>query len=230
GRVQREPPGSTANPRESRETTPPPHGGPEERSTMAVNTELIKKLRGMTGAGMMDVKKALEDAGGDLDAAAKLLRERGIAKADKKSDRAASEGLVGSYIHHNGKIAVLVEVNCETDFVALNQTFQDLARNLAMHIAMAAPKYVRREDVPADVVEEEKAALLKQVQDESRHGTEAGKIVEGRRSKSLAEITLLEQPYDKDDKKTMDDLVKEAIATLGENNQIGRIARIAIGE
>jgi elongation factor Ts len=197
---------------------------------MAVNTELIKKLRGMTGAGMMDVKKALEDAGGDLDAAAKLLRERGIAKADKKSDRAASEGLVGSYIHHNGKIAVLVEVNCETDFVALNQTFQDLARNLAMHIAMAAPKYVRREDVPADVVEEEKAALLKQVQDEGKPANVAEKIVEGRLSKFLAEMTLLEQPYIKDDKKTIDDLVKEAIATLGENIQIGRFARIAIGE
>jgi len=197
---------------------------------MAVNTELIKKLRGMTGAGMMDVKKALEDAGGDLDAAAKLLRERGIAKADKKADRAASEGLVGSYIHHNGKIAVLVEVNCETDFVALNQTFQDLARNLAMHIAMAAPKYVRREDVPADVVEEEKAALLKQVQDEGKPANVAEKIVEGRLNKFLAEMTLLEQPYIKDDKKTIDDLVKEAIATLGENIQIGRFARIAIGE
>lgn len=197
---------------------------------MAVNTELIKKLRGMTGAGMMDVKKALEDAGGDLDAAAKLLRERGIAKADKKADRAASEGLVGSYIHHNGKIAVLVEVNCETDFVALNQTFQDLARNLAMHIAMAAPKYVRREDVPADVVEEEKAALLKQVQEEGKPANVAEKIVEGRLNKFLAEMTLLEQPYIKDDKKTIDDLVKEAIATLGENIQIGRFARIAIGE
>ena len=197
---------------------------------MAVNTELIKKLRGMTGAGMMDVKKALEDAGGDLDAAAKLLRERGIAKADKKADRAASEGLVGSYIHHNGKIAVLVEVNCETDFVALNQTFQDLARNLAMHIAMAAPKYVRREDVPADVVEEEKAALLKQVQDEGKPANVAEKIVEGRLNKFLAEMTLLEQAYIKDDKKTIDDLVKEAIATLGENIQIGRFARIAIGE
>lgn len=197
---------------------------------MAVTTELIKKLRGMTGAGMLDVKKALEDAGGDLDAASQLLRERGIAKADKKADRAASEGLVGSYIHHNGKIAVLVEVNCETDFVALNQTFQDLARNLAMHIAMAAPKYVRREDVPADVVETEKAALLKQVQEEGKPANVAEKIVEGRLNKFLAEMTLLEQPYIKDDKKTIDDLVKEAIATLGENIQVGRFARIAIGE
>lgn len=197
---------------------------------MAVTTELIKKLRSMTGAGMMDVKKALEDAGGDLDAASQLLRERGIAKADKKADRAASEGLVGSYIHHNGKIAVLVEVNCETDFVALNQTFQDLARNLAMHIAMAAPKYVRREDVPADVVETEKAALLKQVQEEGKPANVAEKIVEGRLNKFLAEMTLLEQPYIKDDKKTIDDLVKEAIATLGENIQVGRFARIAIGE
>ncbi len=197
---------------------------------MAVTTELIKKLRAMTGAGMMDVKKALDDTDGNLDAAAKLLRERGIAKADKKADRVAKEGLVGSYVHHNGKIAVLVEVNCETDFVARNETFQDLARNLAMHIAMAAPQYVRREDVPADVLDAEKATLLKQVQDEGKPANVAEKIVEGRLKKFVAEMTLLEQPYIKDDKKTVDALVKEAIATLGENIQVGRFARIAIGE
>ncbi|HLU40735.1 MAG TPA: translation elongation factor Ts [Planctomycetota bacterium] len=197
---------------------------------MAVNTELIKKLRGMTGAGMMDVKKALEDAGGDLDAAAKLLRERGIAKADKKADRAASEGLVGSYIHHNGKIAVLVEVNCETDFVALNQTFQDLARNLAMHIAMAAPKYVRREDVPEDLVAAERAALRKQALEEGKPEAVADKIVEGRLNKFFSEVVLLDQPYVKDDKRTVGELVKEAAATLGENIQVGRFARIAVGE
>src|SRR5690606_29880054 len=123
---------------------------------MAVTTELVKKLRAMTSAGMMDVKRALEDTGGDLEKAAQLLRERGVAKADKKSDREAKEGLVGTYVHHNGKLAVLVEVNSETDFVARNDTFRDLAKNLAMHVARANPQYARREDVPEDVVAAER--------------------------------------------------------------------------
>ena len=197
---------------------------------MAVSTEQIKKLRAMTGAGMLDVKRALDDAGGDLEKAADLLRERGIAKADKKADREAKEGLVGSYIHHNGKIAVIVEVNCETDFVARSDVFQELARNLAMHIAMAAPTYTREADVPEEVVAEEKAALLRQVQEEGKPEHVAEKIVEGRLKKWLSEIVLLDQPYIKDDKKSVDELVKEATATLGENIQVGRFARIAIDE
>ena len=197
---------------------------------MAVTTELVKKLRAMTGAGMMDVKRALDDTNGDLEKAAELLRERGIAKADKKADRVAKEGLIGSYIHHNGKIAVLVEVNCETDFVAREESFQELARNLAMHIAMAAPTYTRAEDVPAESVEAEKTALLRQVQEEGKPEHVAEKIVEGRIQKWLSEIVLLEQAYVKDDKRTVDQLVKEATATLGENIQIGRFSRIAIGE
>jgi len=197
---------------------------------MAVSTDLIKQLRAMTGAGMLDVKKALEDTDGNLEKAAELLRERGIAKADKKADRVAKEGLVGSYVHHNGKIAVLVEVNCETDFVARNEVFQDLARNLAMHIAMASPAYTRTEDVPEEVVAAEKHALSRQAAEEGKPANVAEKIVEGRLHKYLSEIVLLEQAYVKDDKKTVDAVVKEAAATLGENIQVGRFARIAIGE
>lgn len=197
---------------------------------MAITTDLIKQLRARTGAGMLDVKKALEDAGGNLEKAAELLRERGIAKADKKADREAKEGLIGSYIHHNGKIAVLVEINCETDFVARNEMFQELARNLAMHIAMASPAYTRREDVPEEIVAAEKHALLRQAAEEGKPANVAEKIVEGRLNKYFSEIVLLEQEYIKDDKKSVDALVKEVAATLGENIQVGRFARIAIGE
>ncbi len=197
---------------------------------MAVTTEQVKTLRAMTGAGLMDVKRALDDTSGDIDKAAALLRERGIAKADKKSDRAANEGFVGTYVHHNGKLAVLVEVNSETDFVARNDSFRDLARNLAMHVAMANPQYVRREDVPEDVVAAEREALHKQAIEEGKPANVAEKIVEGRLNKFFADIVLLDQPYVKDDKKTVGELVKEAVATLGENLQIGRFARISVGE
>jgi elongation factor Ts len=198
--------------------------------TMAVTTELIKKLRAMTGAGMMDVKHALEETGGDLERAASLLRERGIAKASKKADRAATEGLVGSYIHHNGKIAVLVEVNCETDFVARNESFQELAKNLAIHIAMANPQFVRREEVPETVVEAERGALTAEARAEGKPESIIEKMIEGRLKKFYSEICLLDQAYIKDDSKTIDQLIKESIATIGENIQIGRFSRIAIGE
>jgi elongation factor Ts len=197
---------------------------------MSVSADLIKKLRAMTGAGMMDVKNTLEETGGDIDKAAALLRERGIAKAGKKSDREAKEGLVGSYVHHNGKIAVLVELNCETDFVARNEQFQELAKNLAIHIAMANPSHLRREEVPADAVEAERNALRAQAREEGKPEAIIEKMVEGRLGKFFAETCLLEQPYIKDDKKTIESLIKEAIATIGENIQIGRFSRIAIGE
>lgn len=197
---------------------------------MAVSMESIKKLRAMTGAGMMDVKKTLEEAGGDLDKAAELLRERGIAKADKKADREAKEGFVGSYIHHNGMIGVIVEVNCETDFVARNETFQELAKNLAIHIAMANPTAVTREQVDPALVEAERETLRKQALEEGKPANIVDKMVEGRLNKFFAEICLLEQPYVKDDKKTVEQLLKEAIATMGENIQIGAFHRIAIGE
>jgi elongation factor Ts len=197
---------------------------------MAVTMESIKKLRAMTGAGMLDVKNTLEETGGDIDKAALLLRERGIAKASKKADREASEGFVGSYVHHNGKIATLVELNCETDFVALNESYQELARNLAIHVAMADPAWVSREEVPAEIVEQERELLTRQAKEEGRPEKMLDKIVEGRLDRFFAERVLLEQPYIRDDKKTVGELIKENIATIGENIQIGRFCRIAIGQ
>jgi len=192
--------------------------------------ESIKKLRAMTGAGMMDAKKTLEETDGDLEKAAELLRERGIAKAGKKADREAREGFVGSYIHHNGMIGVIVELNCETDFVARNETFQELAKNLAIHIAMANPTAVSRDQVDPAVVEEERQALRKQALDEGKPENIVDKMVEGRLNKFFAETCLLEQPYVKDDKTTIDQLLRESIATIGENIQVGAFHRIAIGE
>ena len=197
---------------------------------MSTSTESIKKLRAMTGAGMMDVKKALDETGGDIEKAAALLRERGIAKAAKKSDREAREGIIGSYVHHNGRVAVLVELNCETDFVARNEQFKDLAKNLALHVAMANPQYLRRDDVPADVIEAEKQALRAQALEEGKPEAIAEKMVEGRISKYYAEVCLLEQAYIKDDKLTIEKLLGEAVAAIGENIQVGRFSRIAIGE
>ena len=197
---------------------------------MAVTMEDIKKLRAMTGAGMMDVKKTLEETDGDVERAVTLLRERGIAKAAKKADREAREGFVGSYIHHNGKIATLVELNCETDFVARNDQFQALARDLAIHTAMANPAFKSRDDVPAEVIEAERTVLTEQAKQEGKPDNVVAKMVEGRINKYLQEVCLLEQPFIKDDKKTVEQLIKEAIATIGENIQVGAFYRIAIGE
>jgi elongation factor Ts len=196
---------------------------------MAITADAVKQLRTMTGAGMMDVKKALEETGGDMDKAATLLRERGIVKAAKKSDREAKEGFVGSYVHHNGKIATLVELNCETDFVARNEKFQELAKNIAIHIAMAAPTYKVREEVPAEVIEAEREVLKKQAMEEGKPANVAEKMVEGRLNKFYAENCLMEQAYIRDDKKTIEQLLKESIATIGENIQIGKFYRISIG-
>jgi elongation factor Ts len=196
---------------------------------MAFTAEDVKKLRAMTGAGMMDVKRALEETDGNMDKAANLLRERGIAKAGKKSDREAKEGFIGSYIHHNGKIGVLLELNCETDFVARNEKFQELARNIAIHIAMAAPAYKTREEVPAAALENEREILRKQAAEEGKPANVIEKMVEGRLNKFYAEQCLLEQPYIKDDKKTIEQLLKESIATIGENIQVGSFHRISIG-
>lgn len=197
---------------------------------MAVTMDNIKKLRAMTGAGMLDVKSALEETAGDLDRAAALLRERGIAKAAKKADREANEGFIGSYMHHNGRIGTMVELNCETDFVARNDTFQDLARNIAIHIAMAAPAYVSRDQVPEELVNAEREALIAEAKAEGKPEQVIEKIVEGRLDKFFEEQCLLDQPYIKDDKKTVGQLLSEAISTIGENIQVGRFARIAIGE
>ena len=190
----------------------------------------IKQLRAITGAGILDVKNALEETDGDVDRAAQLLRERGIAGASKKAGRTASEGFVGSYVHHNGKIATLVELNSETDFVSRNEVFQELAKNLAIHVAMANPSYLQREDIPQDTENSERETLRNQALEEGKPESVIDKIVEGRLGKFYEEIVFLEQPYVKDDKKTVEQLVKEAVATLGENIRIGSFCRISIGE
>lgn len=197
---------------------------------MAVTMENIKKLRTMTGAGMLDVKKTLEEADGDVEKAASLLRERGIAKAAKKAEREVSEGFVGNYVHHNGKIATLVELNCETDFVARNEQFRQLARDIAIHVAMANPTYRGRDDVPADIVEAERKVLVAQAKEEGKPDNVVDKIVEGRLGKFFQEYCLLEQPFIKDDSKTVEKLLKESVATIGENIRVGNFYRIAIGE
>ncbi|MDZ7704461.1 MAG: translation elongation factor Ts [Trueperaceae bacterium] len=197
---------------------------------MAVTMENIKKLRTMTGAGMLDVKKTLEEADGDVEKAASLLRERGIAKAAKKAEREVSEGFVGSYVHHNGKIATLVELNCETDFVARNEQFRQLARDIAIHVAMANPTYRGRDDVPEDIVEAERKVLVSQAKEEGKPDNVVDKIVEGRLGKFFQEYCLLEQPFIKDDSKTVEKLLKESVATIGENIRVGNFYRIAIGE
>lgn len=197
---------------------------------MAVTMENIKKLRTMTGAGMLDVKKTLEEADGDVEKAASLLRERGIAKAAKKAEREVSEGFVGNYVHHNGKIATLVELNCETDFVARNEQFRQLARDIAIHVAMANPTYRGRDDVPEDIVEAERKVLVSQAKEEGKPDNVVDKIVEGRLGKFFQEYCLLEQPFIKDDSKTVEKLLKESVATIGENIRVGNFYRIAIGE
>ncbi len=190
----------------------------------------IKTLRQRTGAGILDCKKALTEADGDIDAAIDWLRAKGIANAAKKSTRLASEGLVGSYIHANGKIGVLLEVNCETDFVALNDNFKDLVRDLAMHIAAASPDYVSRDEVPADVASKEKEIQLARTVEEGKPAQIAEKIVEGRMNKWFQDVCLLEQKFVKDDEKTVDQVVQDAIATIGENIKVRRFSRYVLGE
>lgn len=190
----------------------------------------IKTLRERSGAGILDCKKALNESGGDLDAAMDWLRAKGIASAAKKSSRIASEGLVGSYIHANGKIGVLLEVNCETDFVALNDGFQGLVRDLAMHIAASAPDYVSRDEIPSDVADKERTVQLARTIEEGKPEHIAEKIVEGRMNKWFQDICLLEQKYVKDDEKTVEQIIQDSIATIGENIKIRRFSRYVLGE
>lgn len=192
--------------------------------------EQIKELRERTGAGILECKKALGESGDNVEKAIDWLRSRGMAKANQKAGRQATEGLVEAYIHAGGKIGVLVEINCETDFVAMNAAFKDFARNIAMHIAAAAPEYLRREDVPADAIERERAVQLERVMAEGKPAAVAQKIVDGRMSKFYEEICLLDQKYVKDDSKTIDAMVKEAITTIGENIKIRRFVRFVMGE
>ncbi len=196
----------------------------------AVTAGMVKELRERTGAGMMDCKKALDETAGDVEKAVDYLRKKGLASAQKKAGRIASEGAVGSYVHMGGKIGVLVEVNSETDFVARSEAFQELVKDLAMHIAASAPEYVRAEDVPADVVARERDVLMGQPDLQSKPQNIREKMVEGRMEKFYAQICLMNQIFVKDDKKKVSDVVTEAVAKLGENIQVRRFARFVLGE
>jgi elongation factor Ts len=197
---------------------------------MTVTADQVKQLRERTGAGMMECKKALVETSGDFDAAVESLRKSGIAKAEHRSGRAASEGLVEAYIHPGGRVGVLIEVNCETDFVARTPQFQSLARDLAMQVAAAGAEFVRREDVPAERVSKEREILAAQLEGEKKPAAIVEKIVEGRLNKFFSEICLLEQAFIKDDKVTVGDLVKEASAKTGENVQVRRFTRFRLGD
>ena len=197
---------------------------------MAITAGQVKELRERTGAGMMECKKALEDAAGDIEAAIDLLRSRGAAKAAKRAGREAREGLIGSYIHMGGKIGVLVEVGCETDFVARNEAFQKLVRELAMHIAAASPIAVRPEDIPAEMVERERAVYREQVRNEGKPEKMWDRIIEGKLNKFYQESSLLEQAFVIDPDKTVKQRVAETAVATGENVVVRRFARFALGE
>jgi elongation factor Ts len=197
---------------------------------MDISAQMVKELRQQTGAGMMDCKKALTEANGDLERATEILREKGLSSAAKKAGRVAAEGMVEAYIHGAGRIGVLVEVNSETDFVAKNEGFRAFVHDIAMHIAAAGPRYLNREEVPVDVVEHEKEILRTQTLNEGKPENIVDKIVEGRIDKFFKDICLLEQPFVKDPDKTIEQLVKEQIAHIGENISIRRFARFVVGE
>lgn len=197
---------------------------------MAITADMVKKLREETGAGVLDCKKALEQTDGDFEAAAEILREKGLAAAAKKSTREAHEGIVGSYIHMGSKVAALVEVNCETDFVARTEEFQTLARDLAMQVVASRPRYVHRNEIPADVLEEERASVAASGEGSGKSADVVEKMIDGKMEKFYAEAVLLDQPFIKDPSKTVGNLITESIAKLGENVVVRRFARIEIGE
>jgi elongation factor Ts len=195
-----------------------------------VTAKEVSELRQRTGAGMMDCKGALEETSGDMNAAVELLRKKGVAKAEKRVGRAASEGLIGSYIHHNGKIGVLVEVNCETDFVARTDDFKQLVKHLAEHIAAASPVAIDRDQVPPDRVEQERRIFVEQVRQAGKPENMIDKIVEGKIEAFYKDVCLLHQAWVREPKKTVGDLVKEISAKTGENVQVRRFARFQMGE
>jgi elongation factor Ts len=196
---------------------------------VAVTTEMVKELRERTGAGMMDCKRALDESGGDMEAAIRLLRERGKAQAAKKAGRAAGEGAIVSYVH-GGRIGVLVEVNCETDFVARNEAFQSFAREVAMQVAASAPRYVARSDVPAHEVEAERAVLRAQAEATGKPPAVVERMVDGRLEKFFERVCLLEQAYIRDPERKVGDLVTELVARIGENIRVRRFVRWELGE
>jgi elongation factor Ts len=197
---------------------------------MQITADQVKQLREMTGAGMMECKKALAESAGDLDKAVDALRKSGAAKAEKRSARTANEGRVDSYIHPGNRVGVLVEVNCETDFVARTPEFAELVRNLAMQAAAAGAEFVRREEVPAERIERERAIYAGQLEGQGKPEQIVQKIVDGKLEKFFAEICLLEQPYIKDDKRTVAEMVSEAASKTGENIVVRRFARFRLGQ
>jgi elongation factor Ts len=197
---------------------------------LEISTEMVKELRTRTGAGILDCKKVLQETNGNLERAAEILREKGLARAAKKADREAKEGVVEAYTHMGGKIAVLVEVNCETDFVARTPDFKALAHDLAMQIAAANPRYVKMEDVPADVLETERNTYRTQAAEEKKPANVVDRIVEGKVKNFYTEACLLEQPFIKEPKQTIADIIKQAIAKLGENIQVRRFVRYQLGD
>ena len=197
---------------------------------MSIDATIVKKLREKTGAGMMDCKKALVETDGDIDKAVDYLRKSGIAKAEKKGERTAKEGLVFSYIHHGGRLGVLLELNCETDFVAKTDGFSDLANNISMQIAATNPLSISRDEIDQSVLDREKEIFADQAKESGKPDNIIDKIVEGRVEKFFAESCLLEQQYIKDPDRKVLDLITESVATLGENIVVNRFIRFAIGE
>ena len=195
---------------------------------MTIDINLIKQLRDLTGAGVADVKEALEEAKGDIEKAKDVLRLKGQKSAAKRTERSTSQGLIGSYVHSNGKIGVLVEVNCETDFVARTADFQELVHNIALQIAAAAPEYVKSEDVPAEIVAKEKSICAEELVREKKPEAIKEKIIKVKIQKFYSSVCLLNQPFIKEDKKNIKDLVNEVIAKTGENIQIKRFVRFSM--
>ncbi|HUE89587.1 MAG TPA: translation elongation factor Ts [Vicinamibacterales bacterium] len=195
-----------------------------------ITAEMVKQLRDKTGAGMMDCKAALTEANGDMEKAIDILRKKGLASAAKRAGRATRDGVIGHYIHMGGKVGVLVEVNCETDFVARTDDFQTLARELAMHIAAAAPLYVKREDVPAEVLEKEKEIYRAQFAGQNKPANVIDKIAEGKLESYYSQVCLLDQPSVRDPNITIQQMVAAAAAKTGENVTISRFARFKLGE
>ncbi len=195
---------------------------------MAVDTKTISELRAKTGAGMVDCKTALDEAGGDIDKAAELLRIKGIAKADKKGERATAEGLVHAYVHGDGKIGALVEVLCETDFVARNEQFQEFVHDVAMQVVAGSPLYLNVEEIPTEVIEKEKSMAMEEFAGSGKPQDVIEKIAEGKLAKYYEEVCLMNQRFIKDEDKTMEELVKETIAKTGENIQVKRFVRFEL--
>jgi elongation factor Ts len=198
--------------------------------SVEISAALVKQLRDRTGAGMMECKAALKEANGDIEEANTILRKRGLAQAAKKSGRSTGEGVIGSYIHMGGRIGVLVEVNCESDFVARTDDFQNLVKEVSMHIAAASPSYARREDVPADVIERERSIYRAQMENSGKPPAVIDKILDGKLNAFYEQTVLIDQPSIRDPKLTIGQVITAAIAKLGENIAVPRFARFKVGE